>query len=62
MSSETCEWGQTDDVDLEISRWWTTCDETFTFIEGGPRWNGCKFCCYCGKPLVEVPLPEEDDD
>jgi len=34
--------------------WETDCNEAFGLNEGTPSNNGMKFCCYCGKKLVEV--------
>jgi hypothetical protein len=31
----------------------TDCGNGFQFTEGTPSFNNFKFCCYCGKPLVE---------
>ena len=55
-----CEWTEDDDGD-----WTTDCGQMFAFLtEHGPAENGMKFCCYCGKPLVDVRYvpPVEDDD
>ena len=43
--------GWSDDAD---GNWDTDCGNLFTFIYGGPLSNGCKFCLYCGKPLIEM--------
>ena len=56
-----CRWSQDDEGSYD-----TDCGEKFTFIDDGP--DGMKFCCYCGKPLIDVPWVEEaepdwtDDD
>ena len=44
-----CKWKQDDDGVYDSS-----CGHKWQFIEGGPRENGMKFCCYCGKPLVTI--------
>ena len=31
----------------------TDCGEKWVFETDGPKQNGMKFCCYCGKPLKE---------
>ncbi len=46
---KNCIWKQTKDGEF----WDTECDETFCFIVDGLKENGMKFCCYCGKKLVE---------
>ena len=56
-SSTTCQWTQNED-----GAWESACGHRWEFIEGGPTENGMKFCCYCGKPLVDVPYIEERDD
>ncbi len=33
----------------------TECGNAFIMTEGTPKENEMKFCCYCGKKLVEVP-------
>lgn len=52
---ETCTWSQSEEG------WWETeCDNAYAINEGLPSENEMKFCCYCGKPLVEVLLGEEE--
>lgn len=46
---EACRW-----VEHEDGYWDTACDKVFEVSEGGPRENHMLFCCYCGRPLVEV--------
>ena len=46
-----CHWIQEDDE--EICLWRTDCGEAFYFTEGTPTDNKLKFCCYCGKELIE---------
>ncbi len=52
-----CEWTEDED-----GNWDTECGEKHTFIDGGPRENGAKFCCYCGFALVAVKFTEEPVD
>lgn len=33
--------------------WETGCDNMFVLNEGGPHDNDMKYCCYCGRPLIE---------
>lgn len=46
-----CRWTYSDDDDCY---WMTDCGEEFSFIYGGPKENGMKFCAYCGKRLKEA--------
>lgn len=43
-----CEW-----KDDEDGNWHTQCKNSFSFEDGVPSANGMKFCCYCGKILIE---------
>lgn len=52
---ESCTWFEDPD-----GNWGTECDEMFQFTTGGPQENDMKFCCYCGKPLLERSFAEED--
>jgi hypothetical protein len=45
---EQCVWAE--DFD---GNWDTMCQQSFVFIDGSPSENKMKFCCYCGKELVE---------
>lgn len=46
-----CHW-RLDDPDRGI--WETGCGHAFQFTADGPRENGARFCCYCGKRLEEI--------
>lgn len=48
----SCEWEMTDS---DHGTWESDCENTFTLIEGTPTQNNLRFCCYCGRPLKEVP-------
>ena len=49
--TEPCRWVEDEDGD-----WVTSCGEYFIIInDGRPTGNRMRFCCYCGKPLQEVP-------
>ena len=39
--------------DEHHEKWDTACGEAFCFINGGPKKNKMKFCCYCGRKLKE---------
>lgn len=51
----TCRW----DEDIE-GYWRTSCDNAFTFTDGGPDENGMMFCCYCGRSLQAEPYIDAD--
>ena len=53
----TCIWEQD-----ENGNWATSCGEMFVVEEGTPFENGMRYCCYCGKPLKDVPYTEPEDD
>lgn len=46
-----CLWTRADD---DTDLWETSCGEEFCIIEGTPKENKMRFCCYCGKPLEEI--------
>lgn len=46
-----CVWTVGDEVYGEP--WETSCGNAFTLENDGPKENGMKFCCYCGKVLIE---------
>ena len=46
----------------EEGYWETTCGNAFEVTEGTPLENNMRFCCYCGKRLVEVGPVEVKDD
>lgn len=54
--SESCTWTKWPDVDT----WDTQCGDAFVFIDGTPTENSMKFCCYCGKPLMEKQASQEE--
>jgi hypothetical protein len=47
----TCEWREEDD---DGGPWNTDCGQMFTFTDDGPKENGFKYCCYCGRRLDPV--------
>jgi len=54
-----CVWSE--DYD---GNWTTSCDNEFTFFDGGPVSNGLVYCCYCGalieqQLLNQAPIDEE---
>ncbi len=52
MTAE-CEW-----KDDGEGNWNSSCGECWTLIDGTPKDNRMRFCCYCGKPLREF-TPEQ---
>ena len=56
-----CRWLQ--DGDEESDTWAASCGRHryFQLNEGTPTENRMTHCCYCGKPLVEVPIEPEDN-
>ena len=54
--SKDCHWAHN-----EEGYWETTCGDIFEVTEGTPSENNMRFCCYCGKRLVEVEIAEAED-
>ncbi len=54
----TCTWWEGDDG----GPWATQCNELFNIESEGPDANGMKFCCFCGKKLVEVRAESEEEN
>jgi hypothetical protein len=53
MTNDECEWIQSSN--FEYGQDYTTdCGQWFSITEGTPEQNNMKFCCYCGKKLVQV--------
>lgn len=58
-----CKWFQ--DENWESNVWAASCGKSRYFMvnDGMPKSdNGMKYCCYCGKSLVEVPIKESKDE
>ena len=55
--AEECQWLISQSRE-EGDIWQTDCGNEFVFNEGTPSYNGAKFCCYCGKKLVERVVEE----
>jgi len=51
-SSVFCEW-IADFTEYDTGQYETSCENAFVILEGTPKDNKMKFCCYCGKPLKE---------
>jgi hypothetical protein len=58
---QPCHWYQ--DGDEDSDKWAASCGRHryFQLNDGTPTDNHMKYCCYCGKPLVEVPIEPEDN-
>jgi hypothetical protein len=58
--NECCLWLQ--DGDEDSGTYMASCNRRyFMFEDGTPTDNRMTHCCYCGKPLVEVPIEPEDN-
>lgn len=53
-----CEW-LSEGEDYPV--WETACGKSFDFENEGPTANGCKFCCFCGRTLIETLSPPPAD-
>ena len=53
-----CHWTQDDDWD-NSSTYHTDCGEAFDIINETPDSNGMKFCCYCGRHLIQILFDRE---
>ncbi len=55
-----CLWLQ--DGDEDSGTYMASCNRRYFVLEDGtPTDNRMTHCCYCGKPLVEVPIEPEDN-
>jgi len=55
-----CRWLQ--DGDGDSGTYMASCNQRyFSVVDGTPKDNHMTHCCYCGKPLVEVPIEPEDN-
>lgn len=50
LENSTCNWYQDEEDSSDFS---SDCGVQFTFNEGMPSENYMKFCCKCGKKLIE---------
>lgn len=57
LEEKTCNWREDED-----NIWHTGCDDAFEFNANGPDENRCKFCLYCGKPIIAIPFHFEFDN
>ncbi len=54
-TSEKCAWI------TDGNTWETSCRHSFWLEDGTPSDNGMRYCCYCGKPLDDGPMEEEEE-
>lgn len=52
ITRDGCQWAQ-DGEDSDI--WASKCGYYFIINEDWPSYNNMRFCCFCGRPLVESP-------
>ena len=57
--NSTCLW--TPDEGWEYGCWSTACGEEFYLEVDAPEDNGMRFCCYCGKPLVQPKVEQKSE-
>ena len=55
--TEHCTW-----VEDEDGVWHTECGDMFVIIDGIPKENNMRYCCYCGKSLHAISYSEENND
>jgi len=57
---ETCTWQQ--DGNEDSGTYMASCSRRYFNLEDGtPEANKMAWCCYCGKPLVQVLIEPEDN-
>jgi len=49
LNTKYCHWYEDED-----GVWHTDCEKMFVLNTGTPTENKMRYCCYCGKNLVEV--------
>ena len=54
LTKVECGWTRTPSIIEDEDTWTTLCGNVWMFEEGTPQDNGMKFCCYCGRPLVQI--------
>lgn len=53
---DSCTWTLEDPSD---GAWGTECNNIFSLEDGTPSENRMRFCCFCGRPLLEQIFDEE---
>ena len=51
MNKETCEWVLDSDYEMGDT-YESSCEQSWSFVDGGPEDNLVNFCHFCGKPVV----------
>ena len=59
--SDKCSWAQSEDWD-NPGDYYTSCGDAFSLNEGTPDENDMKFCCFCGKELIQILTEEEEEN
>lgn len=49
-----CIWTQESDPEVFPDLWRTNCENSFYLDAALPSDNHMKYCCYCGKPIIET--------
>ncbi len=57
-TNEACHWDQ---EDLDSDCYSTDCGHYFNVTDGTPDDNEMRFCCFCGRRLVAIAYPVEED-
>ena len=57
---DTCTWWQ--DGDSDSGMYQTSCRRYFDLNDGTPEDNKMRWCCYCGKRLVQELIEEHEDE
>ncbi len=53
-----CTWTYYED---DVQDYWATgCGELFCLNDGTPTDNKMKYCSYCGRLILEMPIPEAE--
>lgn len=58
ITRDGCQWIE----DGDSQSWETKCGHNFDINVGTPSENDMRYCCFCGRPLVEVPNCDGDHD
>lgn len=53
VESSVCEW-KVSEPDIDGETFESGCGSMWTFLTGGPKENGAKFCMFCGREILEV--------
>lgn len=56
---DSCTWTLEDPSN---GAWGTECNNIFSLEDGTPSENRMRFCCFCGRLLLEQILEEEEEE